>query len=179
LDTEIERGVKRLRTYYDTNVVSYSVRARRKEDYKQKLETIEHFIEEGVIIPITSVITEDETEKLKKTDVKNYLEVFVIVKSSIAVFPIKLDRDCFGNDYTYGLYGEYVEGEARPKHLLDREDALHYVNILDKNNKIELAISGDKELVNKLKSKHNELPILYFHDTDFSNTLMKIVKEFG
>ena len=138
---------------------------------------IEQLVQEGLIEPVTSVITEDEAEELKKEDVQNYLANFEIVQSSIMVFPIKLGRDRFGDDYTHGLCNEYFEGEAKPNKALDREDALHYVNILDKKNKIELAISGDKRLVNKLKAKHSELPTLYFHDENFSNELLKAIEE--
>ena len=166
-----------MRTYFETNVVSYLVRARKKESYKKKIETIEQFIQDSLIEPVTSIITEDEAEELKKDDVRGYLANFEIVQSSIAVFPIKLNRDRFGDEYTHGLYDEYFEGETKPNKPLDREDALHYVNILDRKNKIELAISGDKKLVTKLKAKHSELPTIYFHDADFSNQLLKAVKK--
>ena len=112
-----------MRTYFDTNVVSYLVRARTKEDCKEKIEMIEQLIQEGLIEPVTSVITEDEDEELKKADIRSYLANFEIVQSSIAVFPYKLDRDRFGDDYTHGLYDEYFEGEAKPNKALDREDA--------------------------------------------------------
>lgn len=166
-----------MRTYFETNVVSYFVRARRKKEYNQKLETIEQLIQGGVIKPITSIITEDEAEELNRNDVRNYIKNFEIVQSSIMVFPIKLGRDEFGDDYTHGLYEEYFKGEAMPKKLSDREDALHYVNIVDRKNKIELAISGDRALVDKLKVKHSELPILYFHDENFSKKLIKIIEQ--
>lgn len=166
-----------MRTYFETSVVSYLVRAREKEDYKEKIETIEQLIQQGLIEPVTSIITEDEAEELKKDDVRGYLANFEIVQSSIMVFPIKLDRDRFGDDYTHSLYDEYFEGEVKPNKALDREDTLHYVNILDRKNKIELIISGDKSLVKKLKAKHSELPTLYFHDANFSNELLKIAKK--
>jgi hypothetical protein len=166
-----------LRTYFETSVVSYLVRAREKEGYKEKIETIEQLIQEGLIEPVTSIITEDEAEELKKDDVRGYLTRFKIVQSSIMVFPIKLGRDRFGNDYTHGLYDEYFEGEIKPSNPLDREDAFHYVNILDRKNKIELVISGDKKLVKKLKTKHSKLQTLYFHDAHFSNELLKTIRE--
>jgi len=166
-----------LRTYFETSVVSYLVRAREKEDYKEKIETIEKLIQDGLIEPVTSIITEDEAEELKKDDVRNYLANFEIVQSPILVFPFKLDRDRFGDNYTHGLYAEYFEGKVKPNKALDREDALHYLNILDRKNKIELAISGDKRLVKKLKAKHSELPTLYFHDVNFSNELLKIFEK--
>jgi hypothetical protein len=175
METESRRMDRLLRTYFDTNVISYFVRARRKKDYKHKLDTLNTLIEKGVIKPVTSVITEDEGNELKKNDVKNYIKSFEIVQSSIMVYPIILGRDRFGDDYTHGLYDEYFEGEVIPKKFSDRGDALHYVNIIDRENKIELAISGDKELVNKLKTKHKELPTLYFHDKNFSIELMKLV----
>lgn len=166
-----------MRTYFETSVVSYLVRARKKEEYKEKIETIEQLIQEGLIEPVTSIITEDEAEELRKGDVRSYLANFEIVQSSILVFPIKLGRDRFGDHYTHGLYEEYFEGETKPNKALDREDALHYVNILDRKNEIELAISGDKRLVKKLEVKHSELPTLYFHDAEFSNELLKVIEK--